>query len=288
MCQTSTEYKDKTLAQVAPAMFRKVLSGQSEVNERIFVIQALRKVDVYNRIPAGERNSFYEREIPFRNIDLVHLVIDACIQYFCEEIRKTFNQENVDKRDIIRLNDINLQLLQISQEYTRDQGEHTQKSWLHLIINVINKNVQSGYILLNFQRRKISELEKPGSKKVLLSGGNKNVRNISNHNFNKTKKKKGTNSNNYNNNYKNNKNNNNNNNNNKTAENETSKYEKIRKIANAKNCDLKTAEALYNEYRNKPCWAFNKTGLCRKNLDCWFGHFCKVCGGPHPECNCSL
>ena len=60
-------------------MFRKVLSEQSEINERIFVIQVLRKVDVYDRIPAGERNSFYDREVPLRNIDLV---IDACIQTY--------------------------------------------------------------------------------------------------------------------------------------------------------------------------------------------------------------
>ena len=173
MCQTSTEYSDKTLAQVAPAMLRKTLTGQSNINERIFVIQALRKVDVFNRIPAGERSSFYEREIPFSNIDLVHLVIGVCIQYFSEEIRKIFNQDNIDKRDIIRLNSVNLQLLEISQEYTRDHGEHTQKSWLHLIINVINKKVQTGCILSNFQRCKTSELEKHRSKKVLLSGDNK-------------------------------------------------------------------------------------------------------------------
>ena len=59
------------------------------------------------------------------------------------------------------------------------------------------------------------------------------------------------------------------------------------KMMETRNCDRREAENLYEQYRNRPCHPFNKTGLCRKNLSCWFAHRCKDCGGPHPSCNCS-
>ena len=42
LCQTSNEMKDKQLAEMAPKMFKKVLNGCNDINERIFVIQSLR------------------------------------------------------------------------------------------------------------------------------------------------------------------------------------------------------------------------------------------------------
>ena len=62
-----------------------------------------------------------------------------------------------------------LQICQISEDYVGDQSQHTQKSWLHLIINVLNKNVKTGTVLADFQRKKSSQLGKPGCKKSIIS-----------------------------------------------------------------------------------------------------------------------
>ena len=56
----------------------------------------------------------------------------------------------------------------------------------------------------------------------------------------------------------------------------TKNFTRVEAIEYLKSCEL------------KPCWSFNKTGLCRKNKYCWFGHYCKNCNGAHPECNCPL
>ena len=298
--------KDKALAQFAPAMFKKVLNGSGDINERIFIIQILRQAGIYNRIPTNDKNRWHEREIPFINIDLVHLLFNQCIQYFTNQMFDLFknnnnnnnNNSNNDENDnisqfydeCIKICDTISQLCELCNEYVRDQSEHTQKSWLHLIIDVINKNINNGTILADYQRRKTSELETPGNKKVLLAGGNKKVRNITNPYH---KKKKGNDNND--NKYKNNNNNNNNNNNSKNQrskhtslppESEDIKQSKISSIMSSRGCDYQSASNYYESVRLKPCWPYNQTGLCRKNIDCWFGHFCKTCGGPHPACNC--
>ena len=288
LCQTSNEMKDKQLAELAPVMFKEVLNGYSNINERIFVIQCLRRVDMYNRIPKHDKHNFYERETPFRNVDLVQLVIIQCIKYFENVLYDMlFNQgNNINRTEAMKMTNIMLQIIKISEEYVRDQSEHTQKSWLHLIINVLNKNVTSGTVLADFQRKKSSQLEKPGGKKVLLASGNKtkgneqyntdNDDNNDNDNSNNESDNESDNesSNNYN--YNNDSNNNTNKNgdiNPLPKEIESLKREKIRKIATARGCDLETAETIYDEYRNRRCWSFIKTGSCPRNSDCWFGHY---------------
>ena len=177
-------------------------------------------------------------------------------------------------------------------------------SFFWFVFNIFKTNIVTFQftIIADFQRRKSSELETPGKKKVLLAGGNKKVRTISNPYL---RRKKGNNNNNNNNNNKSNNNNNNNNNidnknNNKNnnrnqngnntlpPESEDIRESKIRSIISARGCDRNTAEIIYEKYRIKPCYPFNKTGLCRNNTGCWFAHCCKDCGGPHPSCNCPM
>lgn len=192
LSQTSIEMRDRALAQFAPLMFKKVLNGDTDINERIFIIEVLRQIDIFNQIPISDKNSFLQREIPFENMDLVHVIINQCLQYFMKKLRDTISQDIVDKRKQLEIIDIMAQISEIANEYVRDQGEHTQISWIYVIITVINNNVKTGTILADLERKK-SDLETPGSKKVLFPGRNQKIRHIPNQYY---KQKKGNNNNN--------------------------------------------------------------------------------------------
>ena len=57
-------------------------------------------------IGISDKNSFYQREIPFKNVDLVHSIINECLQYFMKKLRNLMSENSDDMTEHFKIMDI--------------------------------------------------------------------------------------------------------------------------------------------------------------------------------------
>ena len=306
---SNAELKDITVDQLIGPYWNKFLNGSTAVTPKIVGVLALKHFDLISKCKQKDLNKMLLKDKPFHNFDLRIGLISAILEHNLNEMHKLQmdnlkflklnNNYHVKLEDLCNKFDNSLFLLRQS---LLNLNHHTEISQFKLIVHCIkyghnNKTVKGLYF-----RSKDSILKRPGevtpSLNNTINNKFKNNRNLINSNssnnfqfnklFNKLdmldnkliKNSNNINNNNYkSSNYSNNYKNKNFNKKSETSSNTSSNSSnympdesQIMSFMQFRKCNRNDAINKLREYKDKECWQYSTTNICKNGSKCWYRH----------------